>query len=321
MDLAGWVASLDAVVELISGRFARSEPRQRVGSYLRGLLAGLERRNLWTLAEHSGAASPDGMQRPLRTADWDVEGVRDDLGGYVLEQLGDEASGVFIVDETGFIKKGVRSAGVQRQYTGTIGKIDNCQLGVFGFATKPELGVAMLSRAKSAPGGPGTRTSLWPCSPPPTSPPLAPTRPKRGIRSPWRRADPAERQRDPRTPRGPRPYTRSLRDHRDHLVPLATSPPTPSPSLPPPTQRPTTAALTAECAALLAASASWPAHQAADRPEDSADVCRCHGSPGDVRGFTQRGKPRNGLILFAGREHAYRDRHPPADSPCRLPNP
>ena len=184
VDLAGWVASLDVVVELISGRFARSEPRQRVGSYLRGLLAGLERKNGWTLAERAGAVSPDGMQRLLRTADWDVEGVRDDLRGYVLEHLGDQASGVFVIDETGFVKKGVRSAGVQRQYTGTTGKIDNCQLGVFlayasnrgralidrelylptswtedpdrcaragipaeaGFATKPQLGVAMLSR-------------------------------------------------------------------------------------------------------------------------------------------------------------------------------
>lgn len=182
------MASLDAVVELISGRFRRAEPRQRVGTYLRGLLAGLERKNGWTLAEHAGAVSPDGMQRLLRTAGWDVEGVRDDLRGYVLEHLGDAASGVFIIDETGFIKKGVRSAGVQRQYTGTSGKIDNCQLGVFlayasdrgralidrelylpvswtedrercrradvpdevEFATKPQLGTAMLARAHEA---------------------------------------------------------------------------------------------------------------------------------------------------------------------------
>jgi SRSO17 transposase len=125
------------------------------------------------------------MQRLLRTADWDVEGVRDDLRGYALAELGDEATGVFILDETGFIKKGARSAGVQRQYTGTTGKVDNCQLGVFlayasrkgralidrelylptswtedpdrcvaagvpagtGFATKPQQGVAMLARA------------------------------------------------------------------------------------------------------------------------------------------------------------------------------
>jgi SRSO17 transposase len=178
---------LDALVELISGRFRRVEPRRRVGAYLRGLLAGLERKNGWTLAEHAGAVSPDGMQRLLRTAGWDVDGVRDDLRGYVLEALGDPA-GVFVVDETGFIKKGVRSAGVQRQYTGTSGKIDNCQLGVFlayasprgralidrelylpkswtgdrdrcaaagvpdeiEFATKPEQGVAMLERAYDA---------------------------------------------------------------------------------------------------------------------------------------------------------------------------
>ncbi|WP_345420830.1 transposase, partial [Pseudonocardia xishanensis] len=101
VDLAGWVASLDAVVELIAGRFRRAEPRRRVGTYLRGLLAGLERENGWTLAEHAGAVSPDGMQRLLRTADWDVDGVRDDLRGYVIEHLGDTPSGVFVVDETG----------------------------------------------------------------------------------------------------------------------------------------------------------------------------------------------------------------------------
>jgi SRSO17 transposase len=186
------VSGLDAVEELIGRRFLRSEPRVRAGTYVRGLLAGLERKNGWSLAEHAGAVSPDGMQRLLRTADWDIEGVRDDLRGYVLQHLGDPASGVFVVDETGFIKKGRRSAGVQRQYTGTTGKIDNCQLGVFlayasrwgralidrelylptswttdpdrcaeagipagccaedGFATKPELGVAMLHRAYQA---------------------------------------------------------------------------------------------------------------------------------------------------------------------------
>jgi SRSO17 transposase len=188
VDLAGWVAALDELVELISGRFSRVEPRRRVGTYLRGLLAGLERKNGWTLAEHAGAVSPDGMQRLLRTAGWDVDGVRDDVRGYVLEHLGDEASGVFVVDDTGFIKKGIRSAGVARQYTGTTGKVDNCQIGVFlayasskgralidrelylptswtedrdrcdragvpdevGFATKPQLGIAMLERAHAA---------------------------------------------------------------------------------------------------------------------------------------------------------------------------
>jgi SRSO17 transposase len=135
---------LDALVELIAGRFGRVEPRRRVGAYLRGLLAGLERKNGWTLAEHSGAVSPDGMQRLLRTAGWDVDGVRDDLRGYVLDKLGDPA-GVFIIDETGFIKKGVRSAGVQRQYTGTSGKVDNCQLGVFLAYASPR-GRALIDR-------------------------------------------------------------------------------------------------------------------------------------------------------------------------------
>lgn len=187
VDLAGWIVELDALVGLIAGRFSRVEPRRRVGAYLRGLLAGLERKNGWTLAEYAGAVSPDGMQRLLRTAEWDVEGVRDDLRGYVMEQLG-ASDGVWVVDETGFTKKGTRSAGVARQYTGTTGKIDNCQLGVFvayassrgralvdrelylprvwtddpdrchdagipddvGFATKPQLAIDMLSRAYSA---------------------------------------------------------------------------------------------------------------------------------------------------------------------------
>ena len=122
---------MDELVELISGRFWRVEPRRRVGSYLRGLLAGLERKNGWTLVEHAGAVSPDGMQRLLRTAGWDVDGVRDDVRGYVLQQLSDQVSGVFVVDDTGFVKKGLRSAGVARQYTGTTGKVDNCQIGVF----------------------------------------------------------------------------------------------------------------------------------------------------------------------------------------------
>jgi SRSO17 transposase len=96
VDLAGWVSRLDAVIGLIGSRFVRSEPRARAGAYVKGLLAGLERKNGWTLAEHAGAVSPDGMQRLLRTADWDVEGVRDDVRGYVLDHLGDPTSGVFV---------------------------------------------------------------------------------------------------------------------------------------------------------------------------------------------------------------------------------
>ena len=88
------------------------------------------RKNGWTLAEAAGDATPDGMQRLLNHAAWDADGVRDDVRDYVVGHLGD-ADGVLIVDETGFLKKGTRSAGVQRQYSGTAGRVENCQLGVF----------------------------------------------------------------------------------------------------------------------------------------------------------------------------------------------
>ncbi len=123
-------AELDRVHERIGGRFARAEPRARVREYVSGLVAGLERKNGWTLAERAGEVSPDGMQRLLRRADWDVDGVRDDVRGYVVEHLGDR-DGVLIADETGFLKKGTRSAGVQRQYSGTAGRTENCQVGTF----------------------------------------------------------------------------------------------------------------------------------------------------------------------------------------------
>src|SRR5687767_4189760 len=122
-EVQDWAAGLDDVHRRIAGAFVRAEPRARVLAYLRGLLGQLERKNGWTLAEAAGEVSPDGMQRLLRTADWNADAVRDQLRDYVLERLGPR--GVLIVDETGFIKKGIRSAGVARQYTGTTGKIDN----------------------------------------------------------------------------------------------------------------------------------------------------------------------------------------------------
>jgi SRSO17 transposase len=123
-------AELDQVHERIAGRFWRSEPRARAREYVSGLVAGLERKNGWTLAEWAGEAGPDGMQRLLRRAGWDISGVRDDVRDYVIEHLGDR-EGVLIADETGFLKKGTRSAGVQRQYSGTAGRTENCQVGVF----------------------------------------------------------------------------------------------------------------------------------------------------------------------------------------------
>ena len=129
-DLAAWAGGLDALFAQVAGRFYRVEPRRRARAYVRGLLAPLAGKNGWTLAEVAGDATPDGMQRLLNSAHWDAGGVRDDLRGYAVEHLG-EAAGVLIVDETGFLKKGVHSAGVQRQYSGTAGRIENCQLGVF----------------------------------------------------------------------------------------------------------------------------------------------------------------------------------------------
>ncbi|WP_454199310.1 IS701 family transposase [Nocardia sp. Marseille-Q1738] len=123
-------AELDSLHARIGGRFTRSEPRARARDYVTGLVAGLERKNGWTLAERAGEVSPDGMQRLLRRADWDVDGVRDDVRSYVADRLADR-DGVLIADDTGFLKKGLRSAGVQRQYSGTAGRTENCQIGVF----------------------------------------------------------------------------------------------------------------------------------------------------------------------------------------------
>jgi SRSO17 transposase len=138
------VAELDALHERVAVRFARSEPRARVRQYVTGLVAGLERKNGWTLAERAGERAPDGMQRLLRWADWDVDGVRDDVRDYVVERLG-RPGGVLVLDDTGFVKKGVRSAGVQRQYSGTAGRVENCQIGTF-LAYASDRGHALIDR-------------------------------------------------------------------------------------------------------------------------------------------------------------------------------
>jgi SRSO17 transposase len=125
-----WVAGLDDLFALVAGRFGRVEPRRQARAYVGGLLAPLAAKNSWTLAEAAGDKSPDRMQRLLNRAGWDAGGARDDVRAYVVRHLGD-AGGVLVVDETGFVKKGTRSAGVQRQYSGTAGRVENCQLGVF----------------------------------------------------------------------------------------------------------------------------------------------------------------------------------------------
>jgi SRSO17 transposase len=183
-----WSASFSVFAGRFAARFSRVEPRRQMVAYLRGLLAEVERKNGWTLAETAGETGPQGMQRLLNFYAWDADGVRDDVRDAVVEALADAERGVLIADETGFVKKGTKSAGVARQYSGTAGRIENSQVGVFlayasdrgralvdrelylpkewiadrdrcaaagipddlGFATKPELAQRMVERALAA---------------------------------------------------------------------------------------------------------------------------------------------------------------------------
>jgi SRSO17 transposase len=144
-EAVDWVRGLDELVERIAPRFRRIEPRRRVRAYLQGLLCPVERKNGWQLAESAGDRTPDGVQDFLARVRWDADQVRDDLRAYVVAQLGD-ADAVLVLDETGFVKKGTKSVGVQRQYSGTAGRIENCQIGVFlGYASRH--GQALIDRA------------------------------------------------------------------------------------------------------------------------------------------------------------------------------
>ena len=125
-----WQSILDDALARIAGRFARVEPRATAKALVTGLLSGIGRKNCWWLAEQAGHETPDRLQRLLRKARWDADAVRDDVRAYVGEHLGDPGA-VLIVDETGFLKKGTGSVGVQRQYTGTAGRIENAQVAVF----------------------------------------------------------------------------------------------------------------------------------------------------------------------------------------------
>lgn len=126
---AVWRQVWDDVTGRVAGRFARVESRRTAWDMLRGLLAPIERKNGWWLAEHAGHKTPDRMQRLLRTAVWDDAQVRADLRAFAVDRLGGE--GILVADETGYLKKGTCSAGVQRQYTGTAGRVENTQVGVF----------------------------------------------------------------------------------------------------------------------------------------------------------------------------------------------
>ncbi len=186
MELDEWAEAFAAFHARFAPHFFRAEARARSARYLRGLLGPVERKNGWQLAEAAGEGEPDGMQRLLHQARWDEEAVRDELQRFVAERFSDP-DGVLILDETGFVKKGRKSVGVQRQYSGTSGKVDNCQVAVFlayasrhghvlvdralylpkawaadperraeaavpapvAFQTKPELGWALVERARA----------------------------------------------------------------------------------------------------------------------------------------------------------------------------
>ena len=143
-EVEHWADGLEVVAERIRGRFPRSEPHERATAYLRGLLSPVERKNSWQLAEAAGAAKPYGFQHLLGRAEWSADEVRDDLRAYVVEHFNDTKA-VLVIDETGFLKKGTCSAGVQRQYSGTAGRIENCQLGVFLTYVSPH-GRALIDR-------------------------------------------------------------------------------------------------------------------------------------------------------------------------------
>jgi SRSO17 transposase len=144
-DVREWGQQLDEVTRRIGVRFARSQTRDRVRAYLVGLLGPVQRKNAWQLAEQIGDADPYGVQYLMGRADRDPDSVRDDLRAYVVETLGDPDA-VLVLDETGFLKKGAHSAGVARQYTGTAGRIENAQVGVF-LAYFSRHGTAFLDRA------------------------------------------------------------------------------------------------------------------------------------------------------------------------------
>ncbi|WP_043485738.1 IS701 family transposase [Streptomyces olivaceus] len=139
-----WDHDLDDLFITIGHCFRRVEPRRRMRDYVRGLLAPVARKNSWQLAEQAGHATPDGLQHFLSRARWDADDVRDELHNYVAQQLG-RPGGVLIVDDTGFLKKGITSAGVQRQYSGTAGRTENCQIGVFA-AYASTAGRALVDR-------------------------------------------------------------------------------------------------------------------------------------------------------------------------------
>lgn len=140
-----WTREVDAAARRIGPRFSRCDLRSHSARYLRGLISRIERKNGWQLAEELGEQTPTNLQHFVARSQWSADEVRDDLRQYVVEHLG-SADGVLVVDETGFLKKGEKSVGVKRQYSGTGGRVENCQVGVF-LAYRTDAGHALIDRS------------------------------------------------------------------------------------------------------------------------------------------------------------------------------
>jgi DDE superfamily endonuclease len=139
-----WTTAFHAVGQRIGRYFLRAGPRQRALAYIQGLMSPVGRKNGWQVAEAMGEVTPYAVQHLLDRAKWDCDGVRDELRAYILETLA-APHAVVVIDETGFLKKGTKSVGVQRQYSGTAGRIENCQVGVFLAYASPH-GHTLLDR-------------------------------------------------------------------------------------------------------------------------------------------------------------------------------
>lgn len=144
-EVSSWIAEVDAVAQRVGPRFSRRDLRAHCERYLRGLISRIERKNGWQLAEEVGEPTPTNLQHFVARSRWSADEVRDDLRQYVVEHLGSK-DGVLIVDETGFLKKGEKSVGVKRQYSGTAGRIENGQIGVF-LAYRSAAGHALIDRS------------------------------------------------------------------------------------------------------------------------------------------------------------------------------
>jgi SRSO17 transposase len=144
-DLDVWESELAGLFARIDSLFYRTESKRHAESYVRGLLSPLERKNGWTIAEHVGEPEPKALQRFLNLSPWDVDALLDVIREYAMENLADPG-GILVADPTGFAKKGTHSVGVQRQYSGTLGRIDNCQIATFLAYVTPGRDRVLLDR-------------------------------------------------------------------------------------------------------------------------------------------------------------------------------